>query len=113
MPAIEVKTKTKDARDKAFQDAIAETGIKAETKVSDTYYIEGKLSEKDYEEIAQKLLTDKITQTYSTQKEKAKGQWIIEVRYKENVTEPAEESILSAIKELGKKADSARTATRY
>lgn len=113
MQAIEVKTKTKDARDKAFQQSLEDAGIKAETKVSDTYYIEGKLSEKDYEEIAQKLLTDNITQKYSTQTEKAKGQWIIEVRYKDNVTEPAEESILTAIRELGKKADSARTATRY
>ncbi len=113
MRAVEVFSKNEDARDSAARAAIEGTGLDAEARVSDVYYIDGAISEKDLTEIAEKLLTDSLTQEYSTKSAEKKGCWIIEVRYKDNVSDPAEDSILKAIRELGKDARAARTAKRH
>ncbi len=113
MKAVEVFSKKEDARDAAAKTAIADFGIDADARVSDVYYIEGALSGQDVREIAEKLLTDSLTQEYKTEEAARKGCWIIEVRYKDNVSDPAEDSIIKAIKDLGKDAKAARTAKRY
>ncbi len=113
MRAVEVFSKNEDARDSAARAAIGDTGLEAEASVSDVYYIDGAISDGDVKEIAEKLLTDSLTQEYSTKNAEKKEFWIIEVRYKENVCDPAEDSILKAIKELGKDATAVRTAKRY
>ncbi len=113
MKAVEVFSRDDDARDSAAGAAIEETGLKAEAKVSDVYYIEGNLSDEDTKEIAEKLLTDSLTQEYATGTPEKEGFWIAEVRYKDNVSDPAEDSIIKAIRELGKDAKAARTARRY
>ncbi len=113
MIAVEVFSKNEDARDAAARAAIEGTGLNAEASVSDVYYIDGAMSDGDVAEIAERLLADSLTQEYSTGTAARKGFWIMEVRYKDNVSDPAEDSILKAIRELGKDATAARTAKRY
>ncbi len=113
MKAVEVFSKREDARDAAAEAAIADFGIKAEMRVSDAYYMEGGLNDADVKEIAERLLADSLTQEYSTGTVAREGCWIIEARYKDNVSDPAQDSIIKAIKELGKDARAVRTARRY
>ncbi len=113
MIAVEVFSKNEDARDTAEKKAVADFGIDAEVRISDVYYVEGRLTDSDVKEVAENLLTDSLTQEYSTKSAEKKGCWIIEARYKDNVSDPAEDSILKAIRELGKDARAARTAKRH
>ena len=113
MKAVEIFNREKTARDKAIEESLADFGIDADVRVSDAYYISGSLSDDDVEEISERLLSDALTQEYEIRSRRKKGSWIVEVRYKDNVSDPAEDSIVKAIKDLGKDAKAARTAKRY
>src|SRR3989338_1088765 len=107
MKAVEIFNREKTARDKAIEESLADFGIDADVRVSDAYYISGSLSDDDVEEISERLLSDALTQEYEIRSRRKKGSWIVEVRYKDNVSDPAEDSIVKAIKDLGKDAKAA------
>ncbi len=113
MKAVEVFSKEKTARDKAIEGSLADFGIKADVRVSDVYYIDSSFNDEEIKELAEGLFTDKLTQTFSTETSNKESEWIIEVRYKDAVSDPAEDSIIRAIRDLGKDAKTVRTAKRY
>ncbi len=112
MKAVEVFAKQKDARDKSTEEMLREFGAN-DAKVSDVYYLDDNFKSDELKEIAENLLADKITQDYSITKRKENGKWVIEVRYKDEVSDPTEDSIRKALEDLGKKAKHVRTAKRY
>jgi len=112
MRVVEVVEKEETARDKSVKEALDDLGINADVRVSDVYYIDG-LGSDELEETAKAVFSDSLTQNYEISSSRKEGQWIIEVRYKDNVSDPAEDSIIRAIKDFGKDAGAVRTAKRY
>ena len=112
MRQIEVFSKSRTARDRSVTETICEMGIRAEAGVSDVYYLDGDFTDSDVNDAAG-LFTDRVTQKHETGTGKKEGVWIIEVRYKDGVTDPAEDSIMQALTDLGKKVKAVRTANRY
>ena len=105
MNQIEVAPIHPDARDRAAKESMENPGIES-VKVTDVYYIEGDVSG------ARSLFYDELTQKIPGP-ETGKGAWVVESRYKDAVSDPAEDSIRKALESLGGKADSVRTARRY
>ncbi|MBI2664516.1 phosphoribosylformylglycinamidine synthase subunit PurL [Candidatus Woesearchaeota archaeon] len=120
----------------SFRDIETEEALKeynAEAKKSSVYYIEGELSEKDEKEIAelftgsdQTPITTPAASSVSAPLQRLReaepgkegrgkdnGCWIIETRYKDEVSDPAEDSIKKALRDMGKEVKSVRTAKRY
>ena len=96
-------------------------------KVADVYYIKGFLDlwcnclySEDFEVYhvsdflgkSKNLFCDSLTQEFSGH-ELSKNKWILEIRYKDGVVDPAEESIKKALEDLGDKVEGARTGKRY
>lgn len=112
MKQVEVSTRQKDARDITAEETLKEYGAD-EVKVTDVYYLDSSIKVEELKEVAEKLLADRLTQDYEVRQKKEKDKWVIEVRYKDAVTDPAEDSIRRAVENLGRKTKHARTAKRY
>ena len=114
---IEVKAKenARDARKESLQQAVKEElGLKAQIlETSDIYSISGSYSTKEAEQIA-RAMSDKIVQEFGINNQLyAKGSWIAIIRYKPQITDPAEQSVLKLIEDLGLAADSATIMQKY
>ncbi|MDD5681265.1 MAG: phosphoribosylformylglycinamidine synthase subunit PurS, partial [Candidatus Omnitrophica bacterium] len=93
-------------------------GVKGVKGVSfiQIYRIYGEAGKEDVENIARELLIDKVTQEYriNAPAEKSKNISVVEVAYNPGVMDPAEESTLKGIKDLGiSGVETARTAKRF
>ena len=115
---IEIKAKepAMDARREWLQQEVnEELGLKkAEvTETSDIYSIKGSFSTKEAEEITD-AITDKIIQNATINSQlQSKGAWILLTRYKPGITDPAEQSIMQLISDLGLAAESANIIQKY
>ena len=109
MNVIEVFDNEETARDRNAKASMQKTEA---VKVSDVYYLEGSFSDEDLKTIS-KLFVNELVQNYKTGIAKKEGAWIIEVRYKDSVSDPAEDSIRKALHDMGKPSNSVRTAHRY
>ena len=114
---IEVKTRenARDARKESLQQAVKEElGLKAEIlETSDIYSISGSFSTKEAEQIA-RAMSDNIVQEFGINNQLySKGAWIVIIRYKPQITEPAEQSVLKLIEDLGLAAESATIMQKY
>ncbi|TBR15660.1 phosphoribosylformylglycinamidine synthase subunit PurL [bacterium] len=107
---IEVKDKEGifDAVGEGIQKDVLDLGINAVSKVRfiQVYVVRGNLIESQVKEICEELLVDKIAQDYSVNKpiitpNANSGEYVVEVTYNAGVMDPAEESILKGIKDLG------------
>ena len=105
MNRIEVVSKEVDARDKSVEEHLDSFPIER-VKVADVYYVKGSV------ENSENLFSDNLAQKLSDGSLR-RGKWIFEIRYKEGVTDPAEESIKRALEDLGNKVDGVRTGKRY
>ncbi len=108
---IEIKTKetARDVRKEGLQKAINEDlGLKAEVaETSDIYVIQGSYSTKEAETIA-RAMSDQIVQQFGINNQLySKGAWVTIVRYKPQITDPVEQSILKLIEDIGLAAESA------
>ncbi|MBI2176030.1 phosphoribosylformylglycinamidine synthase subunit PurL [Candidatus Woesearchaeota archaeon] len=114
---IEIKTKdtARDVRKEALQQAAREElGLKAEIpETSDIYIIDGSYTTKEAELIG-RAMADTIVQDFSINSRLySKGAWIVIVRYKPQITDPAEQSVLKLVEDLGLAANSAVIMQKY
>ncbi len=114
---IEVRTKpdVNDARKEGLQQAITDDlGLKAQLlETSDIYAVDGSYSTREAELIG-KAMNDEIVQDFSINSQLySKGAWIIMVRYKPQITDPVEQSVLKLIEDLGLAAHSATVIQKY
>ncbi len=114
---IEVRTKqnARDVRKESLQQAVKEElGLKAEIlETSDVYAIDGSYSTKEAELIG-RAMTDTIVQDFSINSRLySKDAWIVIIRYKQQITDPAEQSVLKLIEDLGLAANSAAIMQKY
>ncbi|MEK6837416.1 MAG: phosphoribosylformylglycinamidine synthase subunit PurS, partial [Nanoarchaeota archaeon] len=114
---IEVRTKetARDVRKEGLQQAIKDDlGLKAELlETSDIYAIEGSYSTKEAELIG-RAMSDKIVQDFSINSQLySKGAWVVVVRYKPQITDPVEQSVLKLVEDLGLAAHSATMMQKY
>ena len=105
MNRIEVVSKEVDARDKSAEESLSFYQIES-VKVADVYYVKGSV------ENSESLFCNNLIQEFSDTN-LASGRWIAEIRYKEGVTDPAEESIKRALEDVGNKVDGVRAGKRY
>jgi phosphoribosylformylglycinamidine synthase len=105
---IEILTKKgfKNSYAKRVLSDISGIGIKNITKVkySPLYFIEGDISFINIEILASELLCDKITETYIINPKfnnHSYAFYVIEIRYKNGVTDVIAESVLKAARDLG------------
>jgi phosphoribosylformylglycinamidine synthase subunit PurSL len=111
---IEVRTTSRDVRKESLQRMLWELGMKAEVvETSDIHSIEGSYSTEEAERIGQ-AITDKAVQKFSINNQLySMGSWIILVRYKPQITDPAEQNVLKLISDLGLAANSACSLQKY
>ncbi len=113
---IEIKTKenAKDVRKEGLQQAIRELGLKAEVvETSDIYSIEGSYSTAEAEKIS-RAMSDAIVQKFAINSQLySKGAWVIMIRYKPQITDPAEQSVLKLVEDIGLAANSATMLQKY
>ncbi len=114
---IEVKTKgtARDGRKEALQQAAKEElGLKAEVaETSDIYAIDGSYTTKEAELIG-RAMSDAIVQDFSINSQLySKGAWIAVIMYKREITDPAGQSVLKLIEDLGLAANSATIMQKY
>ena len=107
-----------DAFGHQIERSIEEIGIKGidKVKVSDLYSFDGDISLEEVKEIAENILLDKVSQKYSTGKRflKKRNVWIVEVWYKQGVTDPVAETTKKAIYDYGlKKEVNISTGKKY
>jgi len=90
-----------------------------QARVSDVYLLEGELDEVEVRKIGQELLADPVVEDFSwgegsSSRIKDGDAHVIEVAYNPGVTDPVEESIGKAIRDLGiATATSVKTARKY
>ena len=111
-----------DARGAGLVKDIHDLGITTVTRVRvvDIYWFEGSLSAGDLDLIGRRLLSDPITQQYQTFSAQTDAGTPsvdgcqVEVAFNAGVTDPVEDTIASAVRELGiSGAAAVRTARRY
>jgi phosphoribosylformylglycinamidine synthase len=120
---VEIKNKPGifDAIGEGIKKDILDLGIDTIQGVCfiQVYIIEGDISSDQIKKICEELLVDKISQDYSINEPMNQGtceptNFVIEVAYNPQVMDPAEESVLKGIRDLGIKGiDSVRTAKKY
>jgi phosphoribosylformylglycinamidine (FGAM) synthase PurS component len=105
---IEILTKKsfRNSHAKHVLSDISDFGVKSIIKVSYSplYFIEGDISSTDIEMIASELLCDKIIETYvvnSKSNDQGRIFSVIEIRYKNGVTDATAESLVKAVRDLG------------
>lgn len=107
-----------DAVGHDVKKGIQDLGVKGvrDVSFSQIYRIYGRINSKAARRIARELLIDTITEEYriNASPEKGKGIHVIEIAYNDGVMDPAEESVLKGISDLGiKGAEGVHTAKRY
>ena len=124
-----MKTARVEVRDKkGIYDAVAE-GLKRDIKdlgiktVEDVEYVQvytfkGDVVKKDLHKIAEKILTDPISQEFNDVRgfglKKAKDINVVEIAYNPGVMDPVEESVTKAVKDAGiKGVKSINTSKKY
>ncbi len=110
MHRIEVRLKSHlpDARGQGLVKDIHDLGIAtvSDVRVVDIYWLDAALSPATLDLIGRNLLADPVTQLYSCQQGSPAGQLdesgyhAVEVAYNAGVTDPVEDSVLKAIKDL-------------
>jgi len=118
---VSVKAGFPDPKGERLETDIRDIGITTvkQARVSDVYLLEGKLNEAEVERIGQELLADSVVEDYSWSKgplSRIEGgdAHVIEVAYNPGVTDPVEESVGKAIRDLGiDKITSVKTARKY
>ncbi|HEX9976731.1 MAG TPA: phosphoribosylformylglycinamidine synthase subunit PurS, partial [Dehalococcoidales bacterium] len=108
---ISLKTHLPDARGLGLVKDITDLGIKAVSgaRVIDVYWLDADLARDDMELICQRLLADPVTQDYrhttpgsARNKVKVDGKsHRVEVAYNAGVTDPVEETVMKAVRDLG------------
>ncbi|MDD4909744.1 MAG: phosphoribosylformylglycinamidine synthase subunit PurL [Candidatus Omnitrophica bacterium] len=92
-----------DAVGEGIKKDILDLGINSvsEVRFIRVYYIESGLKEDKIRHIAEELLIDPVIEAYSLSAAADEGYQAIEVAYNAGVMDPAEESALKAVKDLG------------
>ncbi len=106
----------RDVRKEGLQQAIREElGLKkaevAET--SDIYSIEGSYSTKEAETIAMAMTDGIVQEAVINSQLHSKDSWLILARYKPGITDPAEQSVIKLVSDLGLAAQSATAIQKY
>ena len=116
---IGYKPTATDAAGAGIKKDIEDLGITGVdyVKSAQLYMLQGDLSESDVKSICENLLTDSVTQDYeykNSQIKKDSDVWIVEVTYKPGVTDPAGDSTVKGIKDLGISGlSSAKTGKKF
>ncbi|MCC6446943.1 MAG: phosphoribosylformylglycinamidine synthase subunit PurL [Armatimonadetes bacterium] len=118
---VEVATKTsfKDAAAEGLKADIEELGIGGvwSARISQVYRLEGEITPEELARISQELLFDPIIQEVFWEGSLARaqaGQRVLEVAYNPGVMDPAEDSVLKGIRDLGiGGVHSVKTARKY
>ncbi len=100
-----------DPRGKFVKDDFKVFGIYDidEVDVRDIYYLDGSLSQRQVEKIANELLCDPVVGSYSIDRP-SEG---FEILYNPGVTDPKEDSVKKAVKDLGFNLEKVNTGTEY
>ncbi len=114
---VAVKEGFADPRSEGLLKDILDLGIKTikRVKVSSVYLLEGKLEGNELLAICRDLLTDPVTEEYSTGRNlPPEGAAMVEVAYNPGVMDPVEDSVKKGIRDLGISAVTAvRTVKKY
>ena len=124
MHRVEVRLKSHlhDARGLSLVKDIHDLGITtvSRVRVVDIYWLDADLSPERLELVCQALLADPVTQEYqhepslSIERESGTIQYSVEVTYKPGVTDPVEETVMKAVRDLGiGDVRAVKTAKRY
>jgi len=106
---VSLKPQFPDARGQGLVKDISDLGIRsvADVRVVDIYWLDASLSNIELDLISRELLADPVTQGYSygserpVQEKTGDDVSVVEVAYNPGVADPAEASILKAIRDLG------------
>jgi len=118
---VSVKADFPDPRGQGLEKDILDLGITSVSKarVSDVYFIEGKLDEEEVRTVCRSLLADPVAEDYSygelsPTRLAESGARVVEVAYNPGVMDPVEESVKKGILDLGvATVESVKTAKRY
>ena len=116
---VSAKSGLPDPRGAALQKDVRDMGIRGlrSARVSDTYTITGDITHSCVERICRELLADTPVQDYSVgvlMEPASKGVHVIEIVYNPGEPDPAEDSIMKSIRDLGiEGVESVKTARRY
>jgi phosphoribosylformylglycinamidine synthase II len=118
---VSVRADFPDPRGNSLEMDIRDIGIMAVTqaRVSDVYFLEGDLNGGEARRIGQELLVDPLVEDFSCGEgllshSNVGDAYNIEVTYNPGVTDPIEESVGKAIRDLGiTKVTSVKTARKY
>ncbi len=119
MHRVEVRLKSHlpDARGQGLVKDIQDLGITTVTdvRVIDIHWLNANLTSRELELVCRSLLADPVTQEYSLgQSPSPKGWHTVEVAYNSGVTDPVEESVAKAIRDLGiTSVKAVKTAKKY
>ncbi|MDO8567569.1 MAG: phosphoribosylformylglycinamidine synthase subunit PurS, partial [Dehalococcoidales bacterium] len=109
-----------DVRGSGLVKDISDLGITTVSRahVSDIYWLNADLTDDELGVICRNLLADPVTQDYSANSAvtgpKNRSAHTVEVAYNAGVTDPVEESLLKAIRDLGlTKVKAVKTARKY
>ena len=99
------------------QRTLNEQGLKTVlcSKISPIYELQGAFSAREIETVAQELLCDRVVETYGVNaKAQDKKTVFLDVWCKPGVTDPAGDSVLKAVRDLGiASVQKVSTGTRY
>jgi len=118
---VSVKAGLPDPRGNGLEMDIRDIGIMNVTRarVSDVYFLEGDLDEIEVRKVGQELLADPLVEDFSCgegliARIEGSDAHVVEVAYNPGVTDPVEESIGKAIRDLGiTTVKSLKTARKY
>jgi len=118
---VSVKAGFPDPRGDRLETDIRDVGITTvkQARVSDVYLLEGELDEAEVRKIGQELLADPVVEDFSwgegpLSRIEGGDAHVIEVAYNPGVTDPVEESVGKAIRDLGiATVTSVKTARKY
>jgi len=118
---VSVKAGFPDPKGDRLEMDIRDIGITTieQARVSDVYLLEGELNEAEVRKIGQELLADPVVEDFSWGEGplspiEARDAHVIEVAYNPGVTDPVEESVGKAIRDLGiTTVTSVKTARKY
>ncbi len=121
MHRVEVRLKghLADARGQGLVKDICDLGIASvsDVRVVDVYWLDASLTPDELDLICRRLLADPIVQDYfyrADSQTEDDGAHAIEVAYNAGVADPAEESVLKAIRDMGiSKVGRVKTSKRY
>ncbi len=118
---VEIKDKPGffDAIGEGVKKDILDLGISSVSSVRfvQVYILEGEIQEKELKKICEELFCDRVAQDYAINpqaRENPQGQYVVEVAHNPGVMDPAEDSALKGIRDLGiEGVNSVKTAKKY